>query len=85
MRPGDLARVEQMWIAAFSAAIAGYQPDPAIDELDGDEREQEYLNEVVNYAENVAENSVRIFKEKFLAVKRRGRARDDDEEGDDDD
>ncbi len=88
MSPGDKARKEQVWLATFSAAIAGYQPSSEIDELDDDAREQAYLDDVINYADNVADNSLRIFEETFMPKRGRARGRgsrdEEEEEGDDD-
>jgi hypothetical protein len=92
----DQARLEQVWLACYSAAIAGYRPDldgfddrleeenKDLDLHDKDfcERDELYIGDLMNYAENVADNGVETFVAKFGdggVKKLRVRSRSDDD------
>jgi hypothetical protein len=91
-------RLEQAWLAMFCSALSGYRPDEdsferrlAADEQD--ERDDLYIDDAMNFAENAADNGLKTFMDAFGAKvggayeppAHRGEADDEEEEEEEED
>jgi hypothetical protein len=70
MSRSDKARLEGWYLSLYCSAIANYKPSVEVDDAvenggDPEDREEQYVDDTLNFAENIAENGLAHMIDKF--------------------